>query len=369
MIIDSHAHIFEKWSGSCGLPDSELHLRYIQKAVTSSAAKSFRLRDGAPSDAGICYRDGVNSWAAMRDDVNFRVGPYGRLEFVVDGEVHYVQYMPVDMAEIESTPELMISHMNAAGVDHCVLQAGFSYGYMNDYNALAQRQFPHRFTGLFHVDEARADTAFWMSETCRAIEQLGLKGLYYHVGQFTRYDFDTWYDDRRFDEFWQLIDMAGVPVFFDLAAFPANSSAEMVSAMDRLSNLMDRFQKIAWVLVMSPPAQFFAQRGEWRFPDTVLQAYKRENVWLEICFPISWGGIWDYPYPEAQRLIEGLHKLFGAEKLVWGSDMPNVGRFCTYKQSLDYVRRHCDFLSEREMDRILGGNLASLLQVPARPVS
>lgn len=72
----------------------------------------------------------------------------------------------------------------------------------------------------------------------------------------------------------------------------------------------------------------------------------------------------DYPYPEARALIQGLHTMFGSEKLVWGSDMPNVGRFCTYKQSLDYIRNYCDFFSENELDQILGGNLKKLLQIP-----
>jgi hypothetical protein len=55
----------------------------------------------------------------------------------------------------------------------------------------------------------------------------------------------------------------------------------------------------------------------------------------------------------------------GAENLVWGSDMPNVERFCTYKQSLDYVRHHCDFLSARELDLVLGGNLKRVFELAA----
>ena len=40
--------------------------------------------------------------------------------------------------------------------------------------------------------------------------------------------------------------------------------------------------------------------------------------------------------------------------------MPNVERFCTYRQCVDYVRRHCNFLSAAEKDRILGDNVAEL---------
>ncbi len=48
MIVDSHAHVFEKWSGACGLPSREIHWKYIQKNLTRPAAKVYRYPDGAP---------------------------------------------------------------------------------------------------------------------------------------------------------------------------------------------------------------------------------------------------------------------------------------------------------------------------------
>ena len=58
-----------------------------------------------------------------------------------------------------------------------------------------------------------------------------------------------------------------------------------------------------------------------------------------------------------------MRDVFGATKLVWGSDMPNVERFCTYRQCVDYVRRHCTFLSASEKDAILGVNIARLMGI------
>jgi len=40
--------------------------------------------------------------------------------------------------------------------------------------------------------------------------------------------------------------------------------------------------------------------------------------------------------------------------------MPNVERYCTYRQSLDYIRRRCDFLGARDKDLILGETAAAL---------
>jgi predicted TIM-barrel fold metal-dependent hydrolase len=132
-----------------------------------------------------------------------------------------------------------------------------------------------------------------------------------------------------------------------------------------LDRVMQRYPALRFVLVMGPPVAHFAGRGQWDFPPEVLGAYRRDNLLIEIMFPITWGGRWDYPYPEAQELIRGMRDLFGAGKLVWGSDMPNVERFCTYTQSLDYVRRYCPFLSASEKDEVLGRNAAELIGVPA----
>jgi L-fuconolactonase len=70
----------------------------------------------------------------------------------------------------------------------------------------------------------------------------------------------------------------------------------------------------------------------------------------------------EYPWPEARQVLRSLYDAFGAARLVWGSDYPVARPFCTYRQSLDIVRRHCDFLSGEEQAAILGKNLEGLLR-------
>ena len=59
---------------------------------------------------------------------------------------------------------------------------------MNDYNAFAQSQYPAKFTGLLHVDEAVADRGEALAEVDRAVGRLGLKGLYY-AQDFSRHGY------------------------------------------------------------------------------------------------------------------------------------------------------------------------------------
>ena len=366
MIVDSHGHLFQNWSEPCGHESKAIHLKYLQKTLTRSPARVFRFKDGGPGETQHLFRKGDNTWDGLRD-VNFRVGTYGRLEFTVHGEDYYSQFMPVNMANLEAPPELLLTQMNLVGVDHCVLQAGMNYGVMNDYNALAQQKYPDKFTGLLHVDSAMAYTQQWMEEVDRAYSRLNLRGIYYEIDDFSRYGYEWTFDDARMDPFWELASSLDVPVFIGISSIPKYDQASYIANIKRLDGLLTRFPKMRWLLIMCPPVQYFAKNGKWEFPPEVDQTYRRENLQLEVVFPIVWGGVWDYPFPEAQALIRDLRDKYGAEKLVWGSDIPNVERFCTYKQCIDYILRYCNFLTSREKDLIMGKNLIDLCKIKLSP--
>ena len=122
MIVDCHAHVFENWHGACGHPSIDVHLKYIQKNVTRPAAEAFRVRDGKRVKPGLLFREGGNplvdnTWQGLKD-VGFRIGRYGRLEFMHEGEEYAIQYMPVGMQEMAAPPELMLAQMTYAGVVH-----------------------------------------------------------------------------------------------------------------------------------------------------------------------------------------------------------------------------------------------------------
>jgi predicted TIM-barrel fold metal-dependent hydrolase len=286
------------------------------------------------------------------------------MEFTVDGEDYYVQYMPVGMQNIEAPVDLQLAQMTYVGVDHTVLQAGGAYGAMTSYNAYAQQQYPEKFTGLMHFDEAMGGTPEGLAEIERGVK-LGLKGVYYNVDGFSRHGFPYALDDKRLDPMWDAIARHKLVLCAELSAGPSYDEKGYAACILALGRVLDRF-KIKTHLAMGIPAAFYGKGNAWEIPDEVLKVYKRDDFLIEIMFPITWGGRWDYPYKEAWPLIRDLREKFGAEKLIWGSDMPNVERFCTYQQSLDYVVRYCDFLNESEMEKILGRNCMGLYRIPAK---
>jgi predicted TIM-barrel fold metal-dependent hydrolase len=358
MIVDCHAHIFAHWIGACGHESRAVHKRYLQRVVTRTVAPTFRLRDGARADTKALFRAGDEGWSGLAD-VDFRVGRFGQLEFTHEGEDYGVQYMPVGMQEMVAPPELMLAQMMNAGVDHCLLQAGGGYGAMCEMNAFAERQYPERMTGLMHVDDAMAGQPAQLAVIDHAFDVLRLRGLYFNVDSMSRHGFPWSLDAPQMEPFWDKLARRGIVLCLEFSSGPSYDMAGYMAHVTAFGRVLDRHPSLRVHLAMSPPVAYFAKADRYEFPDELRRLYRHQTLVLEVVFPITYGGVWDYPYLEAQALVRSMRDQLGADRLVWGSDMPNVERFCTYKQSLDYIRRYCPFLSAREKDLILGDTCAA----------
>jgi predicted TIM-barrel fold metal-dependent hydrolase len=73
---------------------------------------------------------------------------------------------------------------------------------------------------------------------------------------------------------------------------------------------------------------------------------------------------WEYPYPEGRRILRAIADAFGTRRLYWGSDFPASRDELTYRQAIEVVRTHADFLDEAGLDAVLGDNLAALVAAP-----
>ncbi len=86
------------------------------------------------------------------------------------------------------------------------------------------------------------------------------------------------------------------------------------------------------------------------------------NIYVKASgFHYASGRAWDAPWADALGLLRRILDAYGPNRLCWGSDFPASKRFCTYRQSLEAVRSHCEFLSPAEIASVLGGTLRSVL--------
>jgi len=76
---------------------------------------------------------------------------------------------------------------------------------------------------------------------------------------------------------------------------------------------------------------------------------------------------WEYPWPRAVAAFRRIFDAYGAQRLCWGSDFPASTRYCTYQQSFEVLRRHCDFLSSADRRTIYGEAFQHLIETRRPP--
>ena len=99
------------------------------------------------------------------------------------------------------------------------------------------------------------------------------------------------------------------------------------------------------------------------FPEEIWEPFQSRNCYMQIVIVIQVGRRWEYPWKETESALEECVERIGSDRLIWGTDMPMVARFCTYTQCLDQFRRHCEFLTDEQRADILGGTAARLMGV------
>jgi predicted TIM-barrel fold metal-dependent hydrolase len=351
-VVDSHAHIFPYLGGASGFASVAEHRRFQQLYMATHGEPVRRLRDHAVVGGRTLYAGDLTHAADLRE-VDFRVGRFGRFEWTIDdGEDVYLQFFPPSLQGMDSPPEFMLQQMARAGVDRAVLQNARPYGRLNHYFAEAVRAYPDKFIGLADIDEANADSVREIEGLRRAVQELGMRGLYYANRALIMADYARMFDDGAFDPLWEEVRGLRIPVFWEIVGV-----GELLGEIERLNRWARRWPDIPGVWTHG-----FAPELLERMPAPLADLLAREQFSVEVLYPIHWARNHEYPFGELRPALQTLYRRVGGERLVWGSDMPNVERNCTYRQSLEYLRINAEgWLPAADLDRILGLNVLRVL--------
>lgn len=358
MIVDSHAHVFPPMGGASGHRTRREHMAYIQHMLMFHHQPVRRVDDNSIVSDQTLYNGHDVSMDGLTE-VNFRGGEHGKFLWSVGGIDYYLQYLPNTLTKLAAPPELMVAQMDYAGVDRAVIQTGHSYGKLNQHLSDAVRKFPGRLWALAMIDEWRADDPSQIHTLDHAINGLGLNGLWFQTGYLPQQNRKEALDDPVFRPFWDHVNDMGIPVYMNVTS-PVPGPDAYLAELEAFGRWVVRYPDVKVMLPHGLPLFRFMGNGQISIPPEVWGLMSAPNVLVEILIPIFQGSIWEYPYFEAQPIIRQYYERLGPEKLGWGSDMPNVERHCTYRQSLDYLRRHCDFIPMADMAKICGGNVARL---------
>ena len=268
---------------------------------------------------------------------------------IIDTHVHYWQRSTPERPHApdgiiwgeEKLAEDLFEEAAAAGVDKIVQVTASLMGYDNRYSIEAARQYPDKVVGVFaRFDPLLPDVAGRLRELMAQDRMMGVR-LTLHQPPY-----DRWFRDGMVHDFLRAAQDQHVPV----EVFAPFQTAEIASVAQTYPELQLLIDHTTIRIMKEFPDRFF------HWPE-VLRLGELRNVWMKVSyFPEAAVGSETYPFPTSQERFRQLYDHIGADKMVWGSNFPPVNRACSYKQSLDFIRDECGFISPQDKSAILGPN-------------
>ncbi|OFX16384.1 MAG: hypothetical protein A2Z18_03335 [Armatimonadetes bacterium RBG_16_58_9] len=299
MIVDVHAHVFQRFCG--------------------------RVADGPTRGLG-----------------------YGRVSI---GNAS-LQIMPPLCKQTRHTSEMLIAHMDWAGVDKAVLLQGPFYGECNEYVAKAVRSYPDRLVGAAYFDPWENDAhrrfdAVVANTSFRALklemsESTGFSGI--HPG--------VTLSDPNLAWLWDELEKRKLVMVLDLGA--VGSASYQTDAVRQIAeDHSDLKIVIAHLAQITPIVEAESE---------LRQAWERQidlgclpNVWFDTASLPAYLAEEGYPYPSAARYIRTAIDRIGPTKVMWGTDIPGLLSHATYPQLRRAAEKHIAFLPADDQARIMGG--------------
>jgi predicted TIM-barrel fold metal-dependent hydrolase len=241
--------------------------------------------------------------------------------------------------------------MDWGGVDKAVLMQGPLYGEANEYVLEAVKKWPKRFVGAGFVDPCSPkakETFRLVTETFKfRIIKLELSEMAGLVGLHP----DLRIDKESMDWFWDEVEKKNLVITLDLGSIGSKSYQTHA-----VRNILDRHNvKIVIAHLAYPPIEKKNdEKLNHLWQDQVLLGL-HPNVWLDTAALPAYSSE-DYPFPAACEYIRRAVEMVGAKKIMWGTDVPGLLIHATYPQLLRFVSQHCSFLSQSDLEKILGGN-------------
>lgn len=265
------------------------------------------------------------------------------------------QFLPPSFENSNSTVETLINYMDWCGIDKALLLQNVIYGYHNEYCHKAVNLYPDRLKAAALVDVVKGNKA--ADELYNLVRNNGFCGLKIEVNSIFQCMRELALDDKVLEPIWDCCNDLYLPVILHLSR---------PDDIGSLKNIIERYKKAKFIIChMGAEAALTNNTSSKNHLDTLLEIIsKNPNVWVDIsAVPCYWAVAEDYPFASSCALIEEAYSILGPEKILWGSDYPGTLLIATYKQLIDFVRKDCTRIPEKHREMILGKNAIDLFWV------
>lgn len=260
-------------------------------------------------------------------------GPRGELRAIGGGKARWangdvIEMIPPGLGEGSFTHDVLAALLRENGVERAILLQGSFYGFQNDYTREAAEKYPDLFVPSGTFDPFCAGA---LALADRLVNRLGLSVIKFETssgGGLMGYHRPFPLDGEVFAESFELIAGAGATLVLDLGGpgMPSFQPGAVATVARRYPNL-----RIVICHLLAPGPREIYALGEG------LRTLALPNVWFDLA-AVPWNLFPEqYPYSTGQEFIRLAKDLVGAEKLLWGTDVPSVLTRDSYTHLVDYI--------------------------------
>jgi predicted TIM-barrel fold metal-dependent hydrolase len=241
--------------------------------------------------------------------------------------------------------------MAEAGVDRAILVPPSFAGGRSEYSLQAAAKYPEQFAVMGSIPLEKPEGRQILENLMGQPGALGVRLTFHHEHD------ESWIRDGTADWFWPVAEKMNIPVMMNAPSVlkDVGEVAErhpnlrlIIDHMGRLKGMKD--EKLGLGLAQT------------------IGLAKHPNVFVKLTSAPSCSSE-DYPYrnihPHLKRLIEA----FGPRRCFWGTDLSSMlsRSKCTYPQAVTMFTEEMDFLSEEDLEWVMGRGLAECLSWPVAP--
>ena len=265
------------------------------------------------------------------------------------GEVE--QFFPAEYGDVGFSMETLLKLMEESGVGHAVLLQGGNYGFHNDYVAEAARKYPDKFTAVGTLDPYGANALKILERFIRDYKFRALKFEVSHNWGLTGYHPYLKMDGSEFSPILEYADAECMTITIDMG--PMGTSGFDIDALKKLAA---DYPHITFVMTHC----FFPcedGKNEQRLD------YMRQLVSDHFVFDIS--NISRIYWTKPHTFLKKVRSIVGAERILWGTDIPCTLNQFTYRQMIEFVTESRIF-EPKELEMVMGKNAGRVYCIDER---
>lgn len=251
--------------------------------------------------------------------------------------------IPDGMGEYGVAPESLLKVMDENNVEKAVLLQGQFFGFQNEYTAQAVKNYPSRFVGAGAYDPF-----------CNKVEEVKRRLFKEHGFKIVKFELSN---GSGLMAYHPPVDVNG-EVMRKEYAYACDNGLTFTVDIGRPRNCCWQVEALSAAAKSFPELTFVVchllapQREDNGLLKQALGKLSLKNVWFDISALAANQKPETFPYPTAVEHLKTAKKVVGAERLMFGSDMPGCLCRDSYSHLVRYITESGVF-SKEELQKIM----------------